>query len=1289
MSQEPFVIPKHPVLKPAEDYYRLRREGIGFIEQMGSRHWTDYNQHDPGITILEALCYAITDLAYRIGWNIKDILAPVAVSPDPSQPFPDQAFFTARNILTINPCTPDDFRRLLIDRNAVRNAWVFCKACACDLQYYAWCEENKVMLGDAKPTNQLLFPQLIKPLGLYEVLLELESDPELGDLNNSKIEHTYSVYDTDGKPHKVTLELRFPAWELEKQEASKLFLASTAAFTHQDGQSFTLKLLKFNRTSDQTDTTLLSDADLQNNWRNLFYISYEIELLPGGEKITIDNITLRIFGNTTAKNQTTESQLRAVLGDATTGGMLQRYRHKLLKVAGVVAETKALLHAHRNLDEDYCRISRVNVEDVAVCADVEVAPDADIERIQAQIWFEITQYLNPPVPFYTLTELLNEDIPVEEIFNGPALSNGFIKAEELAAAELKTVLRTSDLLNRLMDIEGVIAVNNLLLSKYDLQGNLVKGAADQYTIPPDPNKTSASWTLQISELHQPRLYFNYSRFLFYKNGLPFQPRMDEALDTLIQLQGESERPKINNTLNDLAVPAGTFRDPENYFPVQYSLPRTYGVNPDGLPSHASPLRRAQARQLKAYLLVFEQIIGNTLAQVAHTADLFSLDPEIKRTYFVREFNASIIEGYTDLINGLDALKLEEITETPVEFYERRNRFLDHLMARFGEQFREYALLLTNYRGEQVSRERLLDDKISFLKAYPVISHDRAKAFNYASNPSYPDNEPGLKRRVSLLLGYPDLTFSWTLTGILPGPFTVTKYQLKDQHEKVWLEGDMAVAGLSKEKAIQHAFHQIMRQMVRPAAYDIVDETGQFRLKIKDKNNNPLGQHPKLFATSDQAEALRDELAGWSSNERAIIVEHLLLRPKFPGDALFDLCEHDSCTTCEDDPYSFRLTLVMPGWVEPYNVNLDMRRFANRTIQQETPSHLLGKVCWVGNDGFIQNPCDQVVVELAEILEKQEFTGEVSRPDASESCICATAIYTTFSEVFQAWYENKTLDFMQADALKTELQGLLATIDPTQLSCTSLLKPEVWAEILDLMVIYYKQVVLYGWQFERFEDAWYTWLETNATFDWPEERLPERIEAILLSNALTSSTRNERAALCKCATDILMAYGASFYNWMDANLTAGTAFRDFTAFVPDPVVLCREFTFEPGTEAAISTLLANRYQAYQEVSYRLRVVINLLSKLRNTYPGATLHDCDDGSDQNPVRLGSTALGNYPLRRSAAATPESPDPGNTPLAPAIPPVPATDIQPGAAEIDSADTPKPSKSAKTRKPKPPKDS
>src|SRR5262249_24591132 len=161
---------------------------------------------------------------------------------------------------------------------------------------------------------------------------------------------------------------------------------------------------------------------------------------------------------------------------------------------------------------------------------VEVEPDADIEAVQAQIWFEIEQYLNPPIRFRSLQELLDSGAAVETIFDGPELESGFIDAAELQNASLKSVVRVSGILQRLMKITGVIAVNQLRLTKYDSEGNAVRGAADPTWVDGNPvfdaNKTSAAWLLFISGRHQPRLYQNLSRFLFLKSGLPFLPRMD-------------------------------------------------------------------------------------------------------------------------------------------------------------------------------------------------------------------------------------------------------------------------------------------------------------------------------------------------------------------------------------------------------------------------------------------------------------------------------------------------------------------------------------------------------------------------------------------------------------------------------------------------------------------------------------------------------------------------------------------------------------------------------------------
>ncbi|MCI5149277.1 MAG: hypothetical protein D3916_07810, partial [Candidatus Electrothrix sp. MAN1_4] len=99
------------------DFHTLRREGIRLIEQLGSKFWTDYNTHDPGITILEQLCYALTDLLYRIDYPVQDLLA-----EDGSDPF--ASLFSPAKILPSSPVTLLDLRKFILDINGVRNAWI-------------------------------------------------------------------------------------------------------------------------------------------------------------------------------------------------------------------------------------------------------------------------------------------------------------------------------------------------------------------------------------------------------------------------------------------------------------------------------------------------------------------------------------------------------------------------------------------------------------------------------------------------------------------------------------------------------------------------------------------------------------------------------------------------------------------------------------------------------------------------------------------------------------------------------------------------------------------------------------------------------------------------------------------------------------------------------------------------------------------------------------------------------------------------------------------------------------
>jgi hypothetical protein len=68
-------IPKHVETNDDLDFSFLRKKGLEYIEKLSGNLWTDYNTHDPGVTMLEMLCYALTDLGMRMEMPLENILA--------------------------------------------------------------------------------------------------------------------------------------------------------------------------------------------------------------------------------------------------------------------------------------------------------------------------------------------------------------------------------------------------------------------------------------------------------------------------------------------------------------------------------------------------------------------------------------------------------------------------------------------------------------------------------------------------------------------------------------------------------------------------------------------------------------------------------------------------------------------------------------------------------------------------------------------------------------------------------------------------------------------------------------------------------------------------------------------------------------------------------------------------------------------------------------------------------------------------------------------------------------
>jgi len=941
--QDSITIAKDPQLPDSSNYELLRKKGLEYIEQLGSAIWTDYNIHDPGITILELLCYAITDLGYRTNMPIRDLLtdkAPATGIEDPDR----QGFFTARNILTVNPWSNADFRKLLIDIDGVKNAWLKCKECPCnDFFLFAKCGTSTLQY------EQTEHPVVIK--GFYDVLVEFDNDDNTGDLNSGKATYNFS-FAVAGGTSTALIELRLPSWqELADDNALYADLRNPKS----EIQSVTVQFISGNK----IDNVDIPASDLARVLRRPVYVTVDLAYkpdkdLPTVEVINFEDIAMTVwFSNDNDRREIQLNDIRQALEDASVSGIFGKYLSLLHRTDEVMDEVELALHAHRNLSEDYCSIRGIAVQDIGVCADMEVDPSADIEAILAEAYYRIDQYFSPDIKFYSLKELMDEGVPVDEIFEGPALNNGFINNDQLDSTNLKQYIYTSDIINLLMDIEGVQNIRNFVLTKYDADGNLI---------------ANAEWVLEVEFNHQPRLYLEASKVLVFKNGLPFLPDKLELSDTLQQIKGLHAQPKYSVLENDLPVPRGNYFDLESYYPVQYALPQTYGVGVYGLPSPSTPERKAEAKQLKAYLLFYEQILVNYLQQLTHVKELFAIDNTVDKTYFTHLFTELEIVGSTDLLNGLTESSLHTLLESSDTFYDRRNRFLDHMLARFAENFNAYALMLYSYSSNKAyAASKLVNDKISFLKDLPFMSANRGKAFNY-KDPAHvcsSENISGLELRIKRLLGMDQFgAYLEMYEEQDEDNFSFERrWRLRDETGKIQLSSSTRYTdenlAVSEEKA--KAELRVVKKYITDASRYEVKKVNKWVVNLTDETGEIIATRKQPFATKAAAEEALAAIIEFGKKfvaaDKVFVVEHLLLRPRnkpgtdFPqGDPLLSICIPPDCSLCgEEDPYSFRITVVLSGETGIANSGIEFRRFAEQTIRMEIPAHLGVKICWVSNE----------------------------------------------------------------------------------------------------------------------------------------------------------------------------------------------------------------------------------------------------------------------------------------------------------------------------------------------------
>ncbi|OQS37542.1 hypothetical protein B0T39_15280 [Chromobacterium haemolyticum] len=140
--------------------------------------WTDTAEHDPGVTLLQALTYSVSDLGYRHTLPLVDLLTPELEQRSQDGLFP--ASFGPHQALTVSPITEDDYRRALLDLSAgdaespqllFRNARLLREAPAEQYRYYFDAKQREYHFTAVDGQAQELAVQ-----GAYRLQVELNRD---------------------------------------------------------------------------------------------------------------------------------------------------------------------------------------------------------------------------------------------------------------------------------------------------------------------------------------------------------------------------------------------------------------------------------------------------------------------------------------------------------------------------------------------------------------------------------------------------------------------------------------------------------------------------------------------------------------------------------------------------------------------------------------------------------------------------------------------------------------------------------------------------------------------------------------------------------------------------------------------------------------------------------------------------------------------------------------------------------------------------------------------------------
>jgi hypothetical protein len=634
--------------------------------------------------------------------------------------------------------------------------------------------------------------------------------------------------------------------------------------------------------------------------------------------------------------------------------------------AALVLAVRALYAGNRSLCEDVAEIRTVEASPCFLKGEIEIDGQREAADILAQLIADCADWVSSGISVMRFEDALGADGRLEQLFEGPATRHGYIAVREGDSGRRQVA--SSELITVIQAVPGVRRVRNLVF--IDAQGK------EAPALPCDPTSGSfprlqfprSETEIELLRLVPPqgivfgvservvpaeRAWREKNQLLYADAELAFKKLAFERL-AFRNSDGES-------AARSLPLPAGKYRAFRDYYSIQHQFPGIYGINAAGVPSSAGAQRKVEAQQLKAYLFPFEQLMANYLENIQQLPQLYSSDTAAGQSYFAQYLRNGEIPAIEPLYLADAAMPQADHALPPGhdDYFERKGRALDYLLALYGEEFPQQSLRRFNQYHRASTEQWLLHAKATLLRELADLGARRATAFDYLKLSEYTSNVSRLQRRAGILLGlhHPERERSFS-TVLADHELTLVDERSFDSGahpELAYEEGELAVpgpAGPAEGAAAANdlglPFRRISASFLRHGcALDNYRLGTRGNLTVVYFNSGTRMRALAAFADRHSAQqAARAYAAALARLNHACegmhIVEHILLRPR--GDSphrIENFGRGESFFTC-------RISVVLSGWTLRFS-DPEFRNFAEETISQFCPAHIYPAFHWLEAD----------------------------------------------------------------------------------------------------------------------------------------------------------------------------------------------------------------------------------------------------------------------------------------------------------------------------------------------------